>query len=157
MAKGHACNPSPWKVEAGESPVQAHQPHSGLESSLGYVRFCLNYKTKPTTIKPAERHMRASASISRWLQDDLFYTEMISPRNSHILFFSPRTRSRGLGTAGAWQLLSLINSDLLLGPTRQLKQGWGRHLRLHSVSVSFMAAQTPAWLCTDMLMSSYLT
>lgn len=87
VAEGHACNPGPWKVEAGEPPVQAHyQPYSGLEPSLDYVKSCLNSdKTKPTTKKPAEPHTRASASVSRWLQDDLFYTVMVSPRNSHIL------------------------------------------------------------------------
>lgn len=90
----------------------------------------------------------------RWLQDDLFYTEMISPRNSHILSFPPRIRSCwGLSTAGTRQLLSLKTTDLSLGPTRRLKQGWGWHLHLHSVFASFTAAQTPAWLCTDMLMT----
>lgn len=78
---------------------------------------------------------------------------MVSPRNSPILSFPARIKSCwGLSMAGALQLLSLKTSDLSLGPTRRLKQGWGWHLLLHSVFISFTATQTPAWLCTDTLM-----
>lgn len=84
-----------------------------------------------------------------------FIQNDISQKQPHSLYPpTPRIRSCwGLSTAGVLQLLSLKTSDLSLGPTRRLKQGWGWHLLLHSVFISFRAAQTPAWLCTDMLMT----
>lgn len=42
----HTWNPSPQKVEAGESEVLGHPLHSEFKASLGYMTLCLDKRGK---------------------------------------------------------------------------------------------------------------
>lgn len=58
----HACDPSTWGMEAGETETQGHlQLHKELVVSPGYIRLCLKSKQNQTK-KSDQKSMEVAAS-----------------------------------------------------------------------------------------------